>query len=65
MRGKTKTNKNEPKTSAVELKNGGSKRVDEPDDESEIEYEVEKIVAMRVIARGQKQYLLKWKGYPE
>lgn len=35
----------------------------EKSESQEEEYEVEAIVACRVV-RGRKEYLLKWKGYP-
>ena len=37
--------------------------VEEPEEEEE-EYVVEKVVDMR-FNKGKKEFLLKWKGYPE
>ena len=34
------------------------------DDDDEEEYQVEKIIDSRMV-RGRKEYLLKWKGYPD
>ena len=38
--------------------------VEEEEEEEEEEYTVEKVVDSR-IKSGRKEYLLKWKGYPE